>query len=155
MSKKCNNHTDDDKLLSRLSTGDGKIDILDLGVGRSMDILMYVLYSGDQNFIQNMVCKVVAEVAEEQKCPELLLVLNHKNNQLLCKCLFFLMLDFHSKFRYWVLNVNDIGLQPICPYKVARFLKNLREEIAPKFLVNETQRLDDLERALKIEYIRS
>ena len=116
---------------------------------------MYVLYSGDQNFIQNMVCKVVAEVAEQQKCPELLLLLNHKNNQLLCKCLFFLMLDFHSKFRYWVLGENALGLQPICSHKVARFLRTLREDLVPKFLVNETMRLDDFDRSVKVEYIRS
>ncbi len=141
-----------DKLVKKQKT---ECDVLLLGIGRSMDLLMYVLYSGDQIFIQNIVSKVVIEVSEKQKCSELLLVLNHKNNQLLCKCLFFLMLDFHATFRYWVLSANDMGLQPICPFKAARFLKSLREEIAPKFLVNETQRLDDLERELKVEYIRS
>ena len=65
------------------------------------------------------------------------------------------MIDFHASFRYWVLNEKTIGLQPICPHKVSRFLRTLREEIVPNFLVNETMRLDDFDRSVKVEYIRS
>ncbi len=120
-----------------------------------MDLFMYVLYSGDENFIRDMVTKIVREVAEEESCNELAMVLNNRDNHSMYRCLFFIMVDFHAKFRYWVLGENAIGLQPICPNKVSRFLKTLREELVPKFLVNETMRLDDFERSLKVEYIRS
>jgi hypothetical protein len=132
------------------------MDVRNLGVGRQFDIIMYVLYSGDQVFIKNMVTKATLESAEETNCMELKSVLSHDDNLLLYKCLFFLMLDFNQEFRYWVLRPeNDIGLVPICPQKALRFLRILREDIVPNFLVNETMRLDDLERNIKIEYIRS
>ncbi len=116
---------------------------------------MYVLYSGDEKFIQDMVTKIVLEVAEEEACNELAMVLNNKDNHLMYRCLFFIMVDFHAKFRYWVLGENNLGLQPISSHKVSRFLRVLREELVPKFLVNETMRLDDFDRSLKVEYIRS
>ena len=132
------------------------MDVRDLGIGRQFDIIMYVLYSGDQVFIKNMVSKATVEVAQETGCMELQSVLEHDDNLLLYKCLFFLMLDFHHPFRYWVLREdNDLGLLPIDPQKALRFLRVLREEIVPNFLVNETLRLDDFERSIKVEYIRS
>lgn len=134
------------------------VDIRCLGASRSMDLFMYVLYSGDEVFIQNMVNKVVREVAAEEECAEMEEVLLHTDNRLMYKCLFFVMVDFHPRFRYWVLSgesQTSMGLQPICPQKAARFLKCLREELVPNFLVNETMRMGDLERSLKVEYIRS
>ncbi len=119
-----------------------------------MDLIMYVLYSDDQRFVRDMVTKVTLEVATEQACPELIALLEYDHPQLY-RCLFFLLLDFHTKFRYWVLDESGLGLQPMCPHKAVRFLKALRAEIAPRFLVNETLRLDELERELKVEYIRS
>jgi hypothetical protein len=130
-------------------------DVRSLGIGRSMDLFRYVLYSGDENFVKDMVSKVVLEVSEEQTCVELASLLQHKNNHLLYKCLFFLMIDYHAKFRYWALSENANGLQPLCPHKSSRFLKELRDNIVPKFLVNETFQMDDFDRDLKIEYNRS
>lgn len=49
----------------------------------------------------------------------------------------------------------QLGLQPVCPHKAVRFLKILRAQLAPQFLINETLRLDDFERELKIEYLRA
>ena len=121
-----------------------------------MDLFMYVLYSEDEVFIQNIVNKVVREVVVEEECAEMDDILLHVDNRLMYKCLFFVMVDFHAKFRYWALSDNaNMGLQPMCPHKALRFLKSLREEIVPSFLVNETMRMDDLERKLKVEYIRS
>ena len=132
-------------------------EILSLGVTRSMDIIMYVLFSDDQNFIRDMVTKVTHEVANDESCQELHILLQHNpSNPLLYQCLFFLMLDFHAGFRYWVLQEdNSMGLRKICPYKAATFLKVLRDELVPHFLMNETMRLDDFGRAVKVEYIRS
>jgi hypothetical protein len=133
-----------------------KIDIRSTGVGRSMDLFMYVLYSEDEVFIQSIVNKVVREVVVEEECAEMDDILLHVDNRLMYKCLFFVMVDFHAKFRYWALGDSaNMGLQPMCPHKALRFLKSLREEIVPSFLVNETMRMDDLERKLKVEYIRS
>ena len=36
-----------------------------------------------------------------------------------------------------------------------RFLQCLRDDLVPRFLVNETMRLDEFERELKVEYNRS
>ncbi len=131
-------------------------DILNTGIGRSFDIFMYVLYSGDQNFIKDMVTQVCMEVADENECVELNQVLQHADNLLLYKCLFFLLVDFQPSFRQWVLQQGpNIGLQTTCPNKIVRFLQILRNELVPRFLVNESMRLDEFERSLKIEYIRS
>ena len=122
---------------------------------RSMDIIMYVLYSGDQLFVRDMVRKVMLEVAVEQDCAELKALAERESPQMY-RCLFFLLLDFHAKFRYWVLDDRqNIGLQPVCPFKAIRFLRQLRASIIPRFLVNETVRMDDLEREIKVEYVRS
>ena len=130
-------------------------DVRALGIVRSMDLFMYVLYSDDQKFVRDMVTKVTIEVAHEQECEELAAIMDFDSPQMY-RCLFFLMLDFHSKFRYWALEENNgTGLQPVCPFKAVRFMRALRCEIVPRFLVAEMQRLDDLERALKVEYIRS
>ena len=129
-------------------------DIRLFGGTRHMDLIMDVLYSNDQCFVRDMVTKVTLEVAKEHNCPELATVTLHKNNLLLYKCLFFLMLNFHCKFRYWVLQEKGLGLQPVCPHKAALFLRVLRDELIPKFLVNESFRLDDFEHNIKIEYVR-
>lgn len=127
-----------------------------LGVARSMDLIMYVLYSDDQLFVRNMVAQVAREVSAAQTCPELLELLEHHHESpQLYRSLFFLLLDFYPKFRYWVLQDNSLGLQPVCPHKALRFLKELRAELVPQFLINETLRFDDFERTLKIEYVRS
>ena len=93
-------------------------------------------------------------MANEQQCQELEELLANDNPQMY-RCLFFLLLDFHAKFRNWVLEEAGLGLQPVCPYKAVRFLKVLRAEIVPRFLIKETQRMDDLEREIKVEYVRS
>jgi len=134
----------------------GGNDVRSLGMTRSMDLIMYVLYSGDQIFVRDMVCKVATEVASEHSCSKLMDLFAITDNALLHKCLFFLMLDFHAKFRFWVLEgSNDTGLQPICHFKAVLFLKELRSSLVPQFLINETMRMDDFERKLKVEYIRS
>ena len=130
-------------------------DIRDAGIGRSLDLIMYVLYSNDQNFIKDMVCRVTNEVLEQFHVEELHCVLQCHDNLLLYKILFFMMLDFHPPFRYWVLQENNIGLAPICPFKAKRFLKILRDEIIPSFLINECMRLDEIDYKLKLEYLRS
>ena len=130
-------------------------DIREFGGTRHMDLIMYVLYSNDQCFVQDMVTKVTLEVATEYRCDELALVTRHKGNLLLYKCLFFLMLNFHAKFRYWVLKEGTLGLRPVCPHKAVRFLQVLRKELIPSFLVNESVSLGDFEHSLKIEYVRS
>lgn len=131
------------------------MDIREIGIGHSLDIIMYVFYSGDQKFIKDMVTKVTSEVIELFDAKELPEVLMHEDNLMLYKCLFFFMLDFHVPFRYWVLNETGIGLYQVNPYKAARFLRILREELIPEFLLNETMRIDEFENKLKIEYIRS
>jgi hypothetical protein len=125
-----------------------------MGAVRTMDLIMYVLYSDDQNFVRDMVTKVALEVSAEQDCSELT-DLTLQDSPQLYRCLFFLLMDFHAKFRFWVLGETGTGLQPVCPYKAVRFLKTLRAEIVPRFLINETVRLDEFERQLKLEYIRS
>lgn len=131
------------------------IDIRTVGIGHSLDLIMYVLYSGDQKFIKDMVHKATMEIIDMYQVDELKIVLEHKDNLLLYKCLFFFVLDFHQPFRYWVLQDANIGLYQVCPYKARRFLKVLRDEIIPSFLVNEGMRLDELEYRLKEEYVRS
>ena len=64
-----------------------------MGIGRSFDLIMYVLYSDDQIFIKDMVTKVTIEVIEEYNCNELRMLITQKENNLLYKCLFFFMLD--------------------------------------------------------------
>ena len=130
-------------------------DIRLFGGTRHMDLIMYVLYSNDQRFVQDMVTKVTLEVSKEYGCDELATITQHKSNALLYKCLFFLMLNFHAKFRFWVLQDSSIGLQPVCPYKAARFMRVLRDDLIPKFLVNESLSLHDFEHYIKIEYVRS
>jgi hypothetical protein len=66
---------------------------------RNMDLIMYVLYSGDEIFVMDMVKKVSAEVAEKYDNTELKLILKHKDKPMLYRCLFFLMLNFHKDFR--------------------------------------------------------
>lgn len=132
------------------------MDVRETGIGRSFDIIMYVLYSGDQNFIKDMVTQACVEVAEENDCLELTQVLQHRDNLQLYKCLFFLMFDFHFPFRNWVLTEgHSIGLRPMCPYKAIRFLQTLRNDIVPTFITCETMRLDEFERSVKVEYIRA
>jgi hypothetical protein len=125
-----------------------------LGLVRSMDLFMYVLYSNDQVFVRDMVSQVAREVAREQACPELDALLESNSPQLY-RCLFFLLLDFHSKFRFWALEEAQLGLQPLCVYKAARFLRVLNSTLVHRFLVDETIRLDEFERELKQEYLRS
>ena len=132
-------------------------DLRSLGAARSMDLIMYVLYSDDQLFVRDMVTQVLHEVADEQACAELqeLTQPQYHDRPQMYRCLFFFMLEVHAKFRYWVLQQTELGLQPVCPHKVARFLQVLRGDIIPRFLINETMRPDELERELKVEYIRS
>lgn len=131
-------------------------EILLSGIGRSFDLIMYVLYVDDQIFVRDIVTNVTREVIQEFQVQELEQVLRHKENFLVYKCLFFLMLDFKPNFRSWVLSQGqNIGLKPICPKKALRFLTLLRDDIIPNFLINESMLIDDFERQIKVEYIRS
>lgn len=79
-------------------------DVRTLGIVRSMDLIMYVLYSDDQKFVQDLVTKAGKEVAQEQQCDELQALLEqYTTHPQMYRCLFFLLLDFHPKFRFWVL----------------------------------------------------
>ena len=134
---------------------DGSFDAKQMAL-RNLDLIMYVLYSGDEVFIKDMVTKVSLEVSEEQECNELKELVGTHDMPLLYKCLFFLMLNFQPKFRYWVISENNgTGLLPVCPHKALLFLKTLRDSLVPQFLVNETIRLNEFERDLKVAYIRS
>lgn len=122
---------------------------------RNMDLIMYVLYSSDEVFVMNMVRRVCAEVADKYENNELKRILHHKDKPMLYKCLFFLMLNFHKDFRYWVLRDESQGLKKICQFKATRFLLSLKNEIIPKFLMDERVQLQDLERSIKVSYIHS
>jgi hypothetical protein len=125
---------------------------------RHMDLIMYVLYSQDQRFVYDMVCRVVREVSDEYSYAQLADLLQYEDRPVLFRCLFFLTLNFHAKFRYWVLSTeasNCNGLPPISPHKMCRFLVELRETIIPNFLVDEVVTMDDLDRTIKVSYIAS
>ena len=123
---------------------------------RNMDLIMYVLYSEDEMFVMDMVRKVAHEIADKFECEELRTVVKHRDKPLLYRCLFFLLLNFHKQFRYWVLTSNNsLGLKPICPYKATRFLIALKNEIIPGFLVDERVQLDEMERKIKVTYVSS
>ena len=122
---------------------------------RNMDLIMYVLYSKDEIFVMDMVKKVAIEISEKYKIKEIVDILQHTDKPMLFKCLFFLLLNFHKDFRYWVLTDETQGLSKICPYKVTRFLMTLKNEIIPNFLMAENAQLEDLEKKIKISYIHS
>ena len=122
---------------------------------RNMDLIMYVLYSGDEIFVMNMVRKVSTEVADKYNVQDIKKILNHNDKPMLYRCLFFLMLNFHKDVRYWVLSDETLGLRKICPYKATRFLLSLKNEIIPKFLMDEKVQLQELERNIKMYYIVS
>ncbi len=122
---------------------------------RNMDLIMYVLYSGDEIFVMDMVRKVSTEVADKYNVQDIKKILCHTDKPMFYRCLFFLMLNFHKDFRYWVLNDETQGLRKICPFKATRFLLSLKNEIVPKFLMNEKVQLQEFERSIKISYIQS
>ena len=122
---------------------------------RNMDLIMYVLYSGDEIFVMDMVKKVSNEVSDKYNIQDIKKLLEHNDKPMLFRCLFFLMLNFHKDFRYWVLNDENQGLRKICPFKVTRFLVSLKNEIVPKFLMDEKVQLQELEEKIKISYIHS
>ena len=113
---------------------------LDDGMCRHMDLILYVLYSRDECFVHDMVERVAREVVQEYQSPLLLELLKYTDRPILFRCLFFLLLNFHTKFRYWVLSEEAStanGLPPISPPKMCRFLIHLRDIIVPGFLVDE------------------
>ena len=122
---------------------------------RNMDMIMYVLYSEDAVFVMNMVKRVAQEIAEKYKFEELLKVTQHTDKPMLYRCLFFLLLNFHKPFRFWVLTDESLGLRAICPFKATRFLLGLKNEIIPKFLMDERVQLEELERQIKTTYVCS
>jgi hypothetical protein len=70
---------------------------------RNMDLIMYVLYSGDEIFVMNMVKRVSTEVADKYDIQEIKKIIDHIDKPMLFRCLFFLMLNFHKEFRYLLL----------------------------------------------------
>lgn len=125
---------------------------------RSMNILMYVLYSKDERFVYDMVKTVLCEVSHVYNMQHILKLLEYKDRPILFRCLFFLLMNFYTSFRYWILS-NDAsrenGLSPLCPHKASRFLVVLRDELILKFLVNENMCMEDFERSIKEEYHRA
>ena len=104
---------------------------------RNMDLIMYVLYSDDEVFVMDMVRKVAMEIADKFDFMDLRRLIQHKDQPLLYRCLFFLLVNFHKDFRSWVLSDTSLGLKAICPYKATRFLIALKHHIIPSFLVDE------------------
>jgi hypothetical protein len=122
---------------------------------RNMDLFMYVLYSEDTVFVMNMVKRAASEVADQYQFEELRGVIRHTDKPMLYRCLFFLLLNFHKPFRFWVLTDESLGLKRICPFKATRFLLCLKNEIIPNFLMDERVQLDELERKIKTTYVCS
>lgn len=123
-----------------------------------MDIVLYVLYSQDERFVHDMVERVTREVADEYACPIVVGLLEHGDRPLLFRCLFFLLLNFHSKFRYWILSEEasvSNSLPLISPHKMCRFLVHLRDTLVPGFLVDEVVTMEEFERSVKVAYIAS
>ena len=120
---------------------------------RNMDLIMYVLYSEDAVFVMNMVKQVASEITEKYKFEDLKMVTQHNDKPMLYRCLFFLLLNFHKPFRFWVLRDETLGLRPICPFKATRFLLALKNEIVPRFLMDERVQLEELERQIKTTYV--
>ena len=140
------------------TTGRPRVMPVDEGLCRRMDIILYTLYSRDEKFVYDMVARVVNEVATRYEHPPLSALLEHNDRPVLFHCLFFLMLNFHTDFRYWILSdaaSATNGLPPVCPYKMCRFLVTLREEIIPDFLVHETTTMAEFVRSIKKAYIAS
>ena len=131
---------------------------MDSSIYRSMDLITYVLYSKDECFVRDMVDKVVKEVMEQHAFPEIGVLLQYEDRPVLFRCLFFLMLNFHTQFRSWVLSAQaskSNGLPPLCQYKMTRFLVNLRETLIPSFLVHDEISMEDFDYQIKTEYVRS
>ena len=122
---------------------------------RNMDLIMYVMYSRDELFVMEMVRKVCNEVSDKYSIQDIKKFLKHNDKPMLYRCLFFLMLNFHKDFRYWVLNDESQGLRKVCPYKATRFLLALKNDIIPRFLMDEKIQLQEFERNIKISYIQS
>jgi len=122
---------------------------------RNMDLIMYVLYSDDEVFVMNMVRRVAHEIADKYEYEDLRRVVQHRDRPVLYRCLFFLLLNFHKQFRYWVLTDVSQGLNPVCPYKATRFLLALKNEIIPAFLMDERIQLETMDRQIKVTYIAS
>ena len=131
---------------------------LDSGLCRRMDLILYTLYSKDAKFIYDMVSRVLQEVVQLYNYSPPLQLLQYENRPVLYRCLFFLLLNFHTPFRYWVLSEEastSNGLPPICEFKMCRFLISLREKLVPDFLVHESITIDEFDRAIKVAYIAS
>jgi len=122
---------------------------------RNMDLFMYVMYSEDAVFVMDMVKRAANEIADKYQFEDLRTLIKHNDKPMLYRCLFFLLLNFHKPFRYWVLTDSSLGLKPICPFKATRFLINLKNEIIPNFLMDERVPLDELERKIKTTYVSS
>lgn len=122
---------------------------------RNMDLIMYVMYSGDELFVMEMIRKVCNEVSDKYGIHGMKKFLKHNDKPMLYRCLFFLMLNFHKDFRYWVLNDESQGLRKVCPYKATQFLLTLKNDIIPRFLMDEKIQLQEFERNIKISYIQS
>ncbi len=122
---------------------------------RNMDLFMYVLYSEDAVFVMDMVKRAANEIADKYQFEDLRILIKHNDKPMLYRCLFFLLLNFHKPFRYWVLTDATLGLKPICPFKATRFLLGLKNEIIPNFLMDERVPLDELERKIKTTYVCS
>jgi len=121
---------------------------------RNFDLIKYVLYSEDEIFVMDMVKKVACEISDKYQFEDLRTLVRHKDKPQLYRCLFFFLLNFHKEFRYWVLqNDKALGLTPVCPYKATSFLKALKYEILPPFLVDERMTLQELDRKIKVAYI--
>jgi hypothetical protein len=126
------------------------------GLCRRMDIIMYVLYSKDERFIYDMVSRVTREVAETYQFLPLASLLEFPDRPVLFRCLFFLLLNFHTSFRYWILSdaaSKENGLPQLCPYKACRFLQQLRENLVLRFLVCEEMTMDEFDREIKVTYV--
>ena len=122
---------------------------------RNFDLIMYVLYSEDEVFVMEMVRKVALEISDKYKFEDLKMLVRHTDKPMLYRCLFFLLLNFHKDFRFWVLSDSSMGLKAICPHKATRFLIVLKQDIIPPFLVNEQMDLNELDRKIKVCYVSS
>ena len=131
---------------------------IDEGLCRRMDIVLYALYSKDEKFLYDMVSRVMQEVSTLYEFAPIMALLEYNDRPVLFRCLFFLMLNFHTSFRFWLLSEaasQTNGLPPICEHKMCRFLMTLRDELVPNFLVHETVTMDEFDRSIKVAYIAS
>jgi hypothetical protein len=124
------------------------------------DVLFYVLFGSNADYIRRMIEESVVNIAREYPsdgvADALQLIRPRESDSLQClRIRFFLLLNEDEVMRRNLADLRSNVMVGLCPFKAERFYDDLCDELIPMWIKNHDVKPDDFVDLLRATYLCS